>query len=189
MNVRLAVLVLALAGSTTGCQLSQEVMAPAPGGDGGREEHGAVTGTPAITTDASSYVLEPEWVGLRTSIGIRFLNRSAETMYIVNCRGGLAATLQKRVGGEWVTYWSPVLQQCLSAPIVVAPGATFEQQLNVWGALPGSNALPQWASADVAGTYRLVLGNLVWNYDDRRHGFGDKVPLELRTSNEFVLRR
>jgi hypothetical protein len=79
----------------------------------------------ALRTDASSYLLEPDWVGL----------------------------------------------------------------IPVWGALPGTNAAPAWASANVAGTYRMVLDEVVWNYTTQGQSFGQPVPLELRTSNEFTLRR
>ncbi|TVP46736.1 MAG: hypothetical protein EA350_06475 [Gemmatimonadales bacterium] len=141
-----------------------------------------------LTTDASSYVLESDGVGLRTVIGLSFTNPSSQPMYIVNCRGGLNTTLEKRVNGEWVHYWSPALLMCLSPPIVVEPGETLTRSLSIWGALPGSNAGPAWASADVEGTYRMVLGSLVWNYSAGGQPFGDAVPVELRTSNAFTLR-
>jgi hypothetical protein len=154
-----------------------------------RGEFGTGSGTHALTTDSASYLLTPDWVGLKTTIGIRFENRSDRTMYIVNCRGGLAPVLQKRVSGQWVEYWSPVVLMCLSPPIVIEPGAHIERSLPIWGALPGNNAAPEWRSPDVPGTYRMVLGSVVWNYSDRGQSFGDPVPLELRVSNEFTLRR
>jgi hypothetical protein len=140
-----------------------------------------------LSTDASSYVLEPDGVGLRTVIGLSFTNPSNQPMYIVNCHGGLNTTLEKRVNGEWVPYWSPALLMCLSPPIVIEPGETLTRSLAIWGALPGSNAGPAWASADVEGTYRMVLGSLVWNYTTEGQRFGDPVPVGLRTSNEFTL--
>jgi hypothetical protein len=74
---------------------------------------------------------------------------------------------------------------CLSAPIIIEPGATLTRTINVRGALPvpGTNAAPAWASADVEGTYRMILGGVHWR------GTTSEVPLELRTSNEFTLRR
>jgi hypothetical protein len=141
-----------------------------------------------LTTDAESYVLEPDGVGLGTVIGLSFTNPSNQPMYIVNCHGGLNTTLEKRVNGEWVRYWSPALLMCLSPPIVVGPGETLTRSLAIWGALPGNNVEPAWASADVEGTYRMELGSLVWNYSAGGQPFGDPVPVELRTSNEFTLR-
>jgi hypothetical protein len=43
------------------------------------------------------------------------------------------------------------------------------------------------AAAYELSTYRLVLHGLVFNYDDARHGFGEPVPVEYRTSNLFAL--
>jgi hypothetical protein len=48
---------------------------------------------------------------------------------------------------------------------------------------------PEFRSADVEGIYRLVLGSVVLDYDVNRQGFGDPVSQDLRTSNEFELRR
>jgi hypothetical protein len=146
-------------------------------------------GDSGLRTDATSYVLKPDWVGLKTVIGIRFTNSSPQTMYIVNCRGGLGTRLEKRVNGTWVPYWSPVLMMCLSEPILVKSGETLTRDVPVWGALPGNNTVPEWASADVEGTYRMVLGNVVWNYTTEGQRFGDAVPPALLTSNTFTLRR
>jgi hypothetical protein len=154
------------------------------------DERNAGVGTAsALRTDSSSYVLQPAGVGLTTVIGISFTNRSRRTMYIINCQGGLATTLEKRVSDQWVPYWSPVLLMCLSAPITIQPGATYTRSVPVWGAPPGLPVAPAWASADVAGTYRMVLGSVVWNYTTQGQRFGDPVPLEMRTSNEFSLQR
>lgn len=147
---------------------------------------GAATAGAGLRTDGSSYLLEPQWVGLKTEIGISFANTSDRRMYIPNCNGGLYTTLEKRVNGGWVSYWSPVMQLCSSPPIIIEPGATLTRTINVWGALPGpgTNAAPAWASADVEGTYRMVLGMVLWHDTTP-----EAVPLELRTSNEFTVRR
>jgi hypothetical protein len=143
----------------------------------------------ALQTDGERYVLEPAGGGLQTVIGMSFTNPSDQPMYIVNCQGGLNTPLEKRVDGRWVPYWSPVLLLCLSPPIVVEPGATLTRSLTIWGALPGNNAHPAWASADVEGTYRMRLEGLVWNYRTTGQEFGAPVPAEARISNEFTLRR
>jgi hypothetical protein len=148
-----------------------------------------MTAGSALRTDATSYLLEPVGSGLSTQIGISFTNASTRRMYIVNCHGGLSTTLEKRVNGSWVPYWSPILLMCLSPPIIIEPGATLTRTINVWGAPPGTNAGPAWAAADVEGTYRMVLGSVVWNYTTQGQSFGQPVPLEVRTSNQFTLRR
>jgi hypothetical protein len=145
---------------------------------------------PPIRTDALSYELQA-WGrnGVATEIPIRFHNVTRRDLYIVNCHGMLAPVLQKRVDGEWQSFWAPVLPMCLSSPIRIRPGHVLERVVAVYGALPPSNIAPEFAGADVEGTYRMVLTSVVLNYDAYRQDFGDPVPLEYRVSNEFELRR
>lgn len=144
--------------------------------------------TALVQTDSLIYRLEREWAGLRTTIRFSFTNPLPDTVYMVNCNGVVSGQLEKRSdGGQWIAMWSPVLPACLSPPVVIAPGATYEGTLPVWGALPGTNAAPQFNSSEVEGVYRMVWGSLVLHYDDSRQGFGDPVPLSVRISNAFVL--
>ncbi len=140
-----------------------------------------------IQTDATVYSLREDWVGLATEIALRWENQAADTLYIVNCNGALAPVLEKKVVGGWEVFWSPILQLCLSSPIVIEPAGVLVDTVHVWGALPGHNAGPEFKSDDVEGTYRIVMHNAVFNYDSDRQGFGDPVPLEYRVSNHFVL--
>ena len=142
-----------------------------------------------IRTDTRQYTLREEGVGLGTDIDITFRNHSGRTIYLVNCNGLLAPVLEKRVGGEWVPFWSPVLPQCLSEPITIEPGATIARRLQVWGALPGNNWGPEWKSPDVAGTYRIVLHSAVHDYNPNAYPFGPEVALRYRVSNPFTLSR
>jgi hypothetical protein len=143
--------------------------------------------TAPIQTDATFYSLREEWVGLETEISLTYGNQTADTLYIVNCLGGLAAVLEKKVDRGWEKFWSPILLLCLSPPIIVEPRDVLVDTLHLWGALPGHNAGPEFKSDDVEGVYRIVLHNVVFNYDEDQTGFGDPVPLEYRVSNRFVL--
>lgn len=143
--------------------------------------------TAPIQTDATFYSLREDWVGLETEISLSYENQTADTLYIVNCLGGLATVLEKKVDGGWEKFWSPILLACLSAPIIVEPRGVLVDTLHLWGALPGHNAGPEFKSEHVEGVYRIVLHNLVFNYDEDHRGFGDPVPLEYRVSNHFVL--
>ena len=143
--------------------------------------------TPPIQTDATLYELRLDWVGLATDIPLRWENRAADTLYIVNCRGALAPVLEKEVADGWEAFWSPVLLACLSPPIVMEPGDVLVDTLHVWGALPGHNAGPEFKSDDLEGIYRIVMDNVVFHYDEDRQGFGDDVPLEYRVSSSFAL--
>jgi hypothetical protein len=146
-------------------------------------------GDTGINTDADVYDLREQWMGLGFDLEITLRNTAEQPLYIVNCNGALAPSLQKLVDGRWEVWWSGVSQLCLSQPIVIAPGDSLTRKMNIWGAMPGRNAAPAWASADVAGTYRLRLHNLVYNYTDQGQRFGDPVPAAQQFSNEFVLRR
>lgn len=142
-----------------------------------------------VTTDATSYVLREQGGGLAFDIGITIRNPTSRRMYIVNCHQIIAPSLRKQVGEEWVTWWSGVTPLCLSSPIIIEAGASYQRTLTIWGALPDRNAAPAWEGYDVPGTYRLVLHQLVHAYDHDRQGFGDPVDDLLATSNEFVLTR
>lgn len=142
--------------------------------------------TAPIQTDTMFYSLREDWVGLATEIPFRYRNLTANTLYIVNCRGQLPPVLDKLVGTGWERFWTPVLLACLSPPIVIEPRGVLVDTLHLWGALPGHNAGPEFKSDDVEGVYRIVMQQVVFNYEDRP-GFGDPVPLEYRVSNLFVL--
>jgi hypothetical protein len=74
---------------------------------------------------------------------------------------------------------------------VIERGDSLSASIIVWGALPGGNSAPVFRSADLNGTYRIVLGSVVHNYDSSYSAgrFGDPVPVEHRVSNTFQLRR
>lgn len=146
-------------------------------------------GEPAIRTDADTYELRP-WGhdGLATEIHIRFRNITNRPLAIVNCHEMLTPVLQKRTADGWIHMWSPPTLMCLSRPIVIRPGRVYERTIHVFGALPPSNVSPEFASRDVAGTYRMVMGSVVTGYDANRQDFGNPVPLQFRLSNEFELR-
>jgi hypothetical protein len=64
-------------------------------------------------------------------------------------------------------------------------GQVYSAQFGIHGTVPGTNAWPQFASAELDGEYRLVWGNLVHDYDPSQSGFGVTVgPLH---SNPFLL--
>jgi hypothetical protein len=140
-----------------------------------------------VQTDATFYSLREDGVGLATEIPLSYENQTADTLYIVNCRGQLAAVLEKKVDGGWEEFWWPTLLDCLSPPIVIEPSGVLVDTLHVWGAPPGHNVAPEFKSDDVEGVYRIVMHDVVFNYDSNRTGFGDPVPLEYRVSNLFVL--
>ena len=137
-------------------------------------------------TDSLAYTLRAGRSGYETRIAAVFTNRSASTVYIVNCGGATAVSLEKLVGDQWQRVWSPVIPACLSQPITVPAGGTWRTELWVFGGYPGSNSYPQFEVADPAGVYRAVWHGVLISYQDRLP-FGEPLPLPLRASNRFTL--
>src|SRR5690606_7265231 len=118
-------------------------------------------------------------------VAFRYTNDTGQTTSIVNCNGGLNTSLEKHVDGTWEQFYDPALLMCLSPPIHIAARETYEGTARIHGALPGRNAAPEFASADLDGEYRLVWGSLVHDYDENRPGFGE--PMGPLRSNPFLL--
>jgi hypothetical protein len=71
---------------------------------------------------------------------------------------------------------------------VIRPGATYADTLRVFAGKPASDVYPQFTVPEVEGIYRLVWGSVVHDYNDRRQGFGEPLPLAERISNPFLLK-
>ena len=140
-----------------------------------------------IQTDTTLYRWSLDGSSANVDIGIEYTNVTPDTISIVNCNGLLPAVLEKRAAGSWIRFWSPMLAECLSPPIRIAPGAVLARMLQVYGNLPGSNAVPAFQSDDLQGVFRITVEHVVWSYDENLQGFGDLVPVERRQSNSFVL--
>ena len=148
---------------------------------------------PAIETEASGFSFS-EWAPSGTVLGYRleiphvFTNHTRAPVYIKNCIGGFPINLEKRVDGEWAqVYVGGGLLQCLSAPIVVEPGATHSDTLEVGYAFPGTIYSPQMDPAELPGNYRMVWPNVLSSFQSDGPPFGEPIPLEYRVSNEFQL--
>jgi hypothetical protein len=141
---------------------------------------------PLFQTGSLSYTLVAGSHGYEGEIDVRFTNRTAGTVFFVNCSGATSLSLEKRILGAWVAVWTPVLQHCLSQPITVPPGGTYDSRIGVFGGYPGSNAWPQFVVTNVAGSYRLVWHDALRSYQDRLP-FGVPLALEHRVSNRFEL--
>ena len=141
-----------------------------------------------VRTQGSEFQLSVSDGMLKGRVPYTYRNTLADTLYIVNCRGFVAASIQKKSGNTWTDFWSPIVLSCLSAPVKIAPGASLSGVAEIYGSRPGTNTFPTLPTGDLTGTYRLLISPVVHNYNDRGQGFGDPVPLEQRVSNEFRLR-
>jgi hypothetical protein len=139
-------------------------------------------------TDSLSYTLRDIGPGYEGLIGVRFTNTTGGTTYFENCNGATSLQLEKLVGGQWQPAWSPMIPLCLSPPITVAPGATYDSQINVFGGHPNSNTAPTFSVPDIPGVYRAVWTNALGSYREAGSGqFGPQLPFEQRVSNRFAL--
>lgn len=120
------------------------------------------------------------------TIRLTFTNRTFKAVNFVNCHGGTHLTLQRLNRGQWERVWSPILLACLSAPIVVAPGASRAFTIGVFGADKGSNTYPQFEVPLAIGVYRVVFHDVVYDYQDRLP-WGTVLPLAHRVSNQFMI--
>ncbi len=139
----------------------------------------------ALQTDSLLYSLRDDLTYLRTSVGFSFRNPLTDTIYVANCNGQLVAGLEVQTGSGWLTFsWSVPIEDCLDAPIAIAPGATFAGRIAVSGGRFGSGHVPVFPVPSVDGVYRLVWQRLVLHYPGAP---GDTVPAALRRSNAFAL--
>lgn len=141
----------------------------------------------AFRTDALAYTLRLTSVGLEGKIPFAFTNPTGSPVYIVNCNGYTSLQLEKLVEGIWVGVWSPVIPQCLSAPVVVQPGEEYRDTVRVFGGHPSTNDYPKFDVAAIPGVFRLVWSDVLRSYDHRSYPFGEALPAEQRTSNRFAL--
>jgi hypothetical protein len=139
-------------------------------------------------TDSLHYTLsvDPTALGYQVQLGVVFTNRTPRTAYFVNCGGGTSISLEKLVGARWQTVWTPILLACLSSPITVPPGGTYRRQLDVFGARPGTNMMPQFSMTDLTGVYRLAWHEVVYDYQDHLP-WGEPLAAEHTVSNRFTL--
>ena len=142
-----------------------------------------------IQTESLAYDLRSDGLGLGVEVEYVFTNRTGAPVYLVNCRGAFGLRLEREAEDGWRPAWGPIINQCLSAPIVIESNATFVDTLQVWGAPPGSNTFPQFDVQDPSGTYRIVWEDALSSFQDDLFPFGPQIPLEARISNRFTLRR
>ena len=145
--------------------------------------------TPLIRTAHASYDLDVSARGsLVGSVDYVFTNDTGMTVYIVNCQGRFDLLLERWIGGAWVTAWSPFNPQCLSAPIVIEPGTTFQDTVSIVSGCPALVYTPELDCSSPDGTYRILWVDALPSYQDHLP-FGPQIPLPYRVSNSFELRR
>ncbi|MCY3808916.1 MAG: Ig-like domain-containing protein [Gemmatimonadetes bacterium] len=147
---------------------------------------------PAIVTDGDSFELtKEEWGGhtwYTTAIPYSFTNRTGSKVYLPNCRGGFEIKLEVEAAGDWIYYWSPILLNCLSPPIVIEPDEVYQGFVDVLGCTSGGSCAPRLTLPRTDSTaHRIVWTDALSSYDEDGPPWGDLIPLEERVSNHFTL--
>lgn len=142
---------------------------------------------PAFQTNAREYTLTVTSVGYKADIGFVYTNPNNSPTYIVNCNGSTSLRLDKLLDGVWVRAWRPVLPACLSPPIIVAGRAQYQGVVRVVDCSFRTNCAPKFTVSNIPGQYRIVWGQVLSSYDDRKSPFGEPLPLEQQTSNTFTI--
>ena len=114
------------------------------------------------------------------TIPITYHNATDADVYLIGCRTPFPPWLEKRVDGEWMEAWVPIVNYCLSPPWRIEPGERRQDTVRVFGIEPGHNAGPTF-DTEVPGTYRLVQTL----YADPE----GEQPLPLTVSNTFRVTR
>ncbi len=143
---------------------------------------------PLLRTEGEEFELREPSGGPQLTIPYRFVNRSGSRVFLVNCLGDVRPHMDRRVGGRWVQAYAPLRLFCLSAPVVIEPGAEYYDTLNVYreGLIDPSD--PQAETPDLEGTYRLRWEIALSSFDKDNYPFGEPIRLRFRVSNSFVLR-
>jgi hypothetical protein len=143
---------------------------------------------PAMQTDGLEFRLRSAGSGFEGEIPYSYFNDSGSRIYLVNCNQQFDARLERKCDDDWVLGWAPVMNLCLSAPIIIEPGGVFRDTLRVYAARYGSNSAPQFQFENPEGIYRIRWEGALTSFDPDQYPFGEPLPLERRTSNRFVLK-
>ncbi|HUP88744.1 MAG TPA: hypothetical protein VM100_05325 [Longimicrobiales bacterium] len=144
--------------------------------------------TPSVQTELPAYALETHSYDMTTSIRFSYRNPTADTIYIAQCNGELAAGLFKQQGVDWVPALGRVVPECLGQH-VIPPGATYYGKLNFVAVNPWvANSEPKFMVNNPNGEYQLEL----FRVSRRRFPNAtdaDILPRALRVSNRFTLKQ
>ena len=143
--------------------------------------------TASFQTDQLHYTLVSTPDGIQGEISYAFTNPTQSLVYIVNCNGSTRLALEKRIGEQWVKAWEPIMEACLSEPIIVQPEQAYQAVIHIFAADPAKDIHPKFSVDSVSGIYRLVWQDVLQTYDPDNYPFGEALPLEQRISNHFRL--
>jgi hypothetical protein len=142
-----------------------------------------------MQTSATVYQLRRHPAGVATEIVYTYTNSSGAPIYLVNCNGDVSPSLQREQAGKWEDAWSPIMNECLSPAVVIPAGGTYSDTLRMFVDSNHGDFYNDLVSSDGNRHYRLVWHQALSSFDSRGYPFGEKVPIEQRVSNPFVLKK
>ncbi|MDQ3281739.1 MAG: hypothetical protein M3Q69_10030 [Acidobacteriota bacterium] len=139
-----------------------------------------------IRTDRTHYVLTNGPQGPEATIVATLHAPPDRTLYILNCNRASSATLQRKVGEEWVYAWTIAMNACVSPPIIVPAGGEHTAQIYLHERA-GGVSYPPGAKMLESGTYRVVWTGVLTAFDANVPGNGPELPLEQRVSAPITI--
>jgi hypothetical protein len=115
------------------------------------------TVNPDLVTDRAEYRASVDSLFTNFTVGFRFTNPGPDSTYIPFCRAPVSPILEKWLDERWVMVYQNLEMRCQRLPpLFVAPGASLTHALEVAGARPGRNFVPEFNAASASGYYRLL---------------------------------
>lgn len=143
-----------------------------------------------LAAPVQTVALEYTWTGggywWSTSVPISFRNTFPDTVYVCQVYPVL---LEKRLHSSWVPFGGRGVLDGGCPPRAIPPGGMVQDTIRIDNAEPGHNAAPEFASSEIEGVYRMVLGRLYYRVGPVVPEPGDTVPVKYRYSNPFVVRK
>jgi hypothetical protein len=124
---------------------------------------------------------------LMAMVRYTYTNRTGGRVYLVNCNGNVAPSLQLERDTGWANWWGPATNACLSPPVIIEPGAVYRDSAMIAIASFDSTRNSEIFTATGPITVRFIWHQALSSYDADLQSFGTHVPLEQRVSHPIRL--
>ena len=134
----------------------------------------------SLRTDSTQVSVHRSGFNYIATIGFVYTNTTSTPVSKRGC-GVTPPDLEKKVNGEWVIAYRPVLPMCLRVPdFSIASGQTYHDLLQFMAAEPGHNTFPVLDVGSIDGIYRLR-----WDLVEGADAGAKGARTVKSTSNEF----